>query len=98
MTLGFQDIIDITIDSIAGYSEEMYSASWFNNIEHSIYVAIIQNNRFILDQFKPYQIQAMKELIQMNNWICYDYDISMPVVRPLDYIMMDKVAIKHGAD
>lgn len=98
MTLGFQDIIDITIDSISAYSEQVYCASWISNIEHSIYMAIIQNDRKILNWFKPYQIGAMKELISMNRWISFDSDISMPIVKPLDYIMMDKVAIKHGAD
>jgi len=98
MTLDFQDIVDITIDAISDYSESTYSASWLNDIENIMYIAIVQNNRSILNYFKPYQVAAMKQLLQQKYWIIYDNDIGLPCVKPLDYIFKDKVAMKHGAD
>jgi hypothetical protein len=96
--MGFQDLVDITIDSIRDYSENNFSASWMENIQNIIYVALVQNDRNILNYFKPYQTTAMRELLGMGYWIYWDEDINVPVVRPLSYIFKDKVAIKHGAD
>lgn len=98
MNLGFQDLIDISIDTIEQYSELYYAAKWTNGIEMQVYNGLITNNRIVLNVFKPYQIQAMKALLAMGYWIVYDDDIMMPCVRSLDYIFEDKVAVKHGAD
>jgi hypothetical protein len=98
MTLGFQDLVDITIDAISDYSESAFSASWLSDIENIIYIAIVQNDLRVLNYFKPYQVFAMKELLARKYWIYYEHDIDMPCVRPLDYIFKDKIAIKNGSD
>jgi hypothetical protein len=98
MTMDFQDTVDITIDAMQDYSQEIYAASWLVNLEKIIYFAIVQNNRNVLNYFKPYQVAAMRELIDKRYWVVFDTDISFPVVKPLDYIFADNTPIKNGAD
>jgi hypothetical protein len=98
MTIGFQDKVDISVDAIKQFSEELYAASWLNNVEHIVYCAIMTNDRNVLNFFRPYQVSAMKDLIAQKYWIMYDADIELPVVRMLDQVIADKIPIKNGAD
>lgn len=98
MILGFQDKIDIAIDAISNYSNDMWSATWLDQIEYQIYNAIVINDRTILSYFKPYQISVMRNLIENNIWIYYDKDINCPVAKNLDFIFKDKFPIRNGAD
>lgn len=97
MTLSFQDLIDITIDSIQNYSESHYSSEWHYNIEEKIYLAIKNNDRNILNSFNPYQLNAMIELINKNYWIYYDNDINHPVIRQIP-LFDDRIPLKNGSD
>lgn len=95
-------LYDIAVDAISQYSEDHMSAYWFLNIEDHILKSVLENNSYVLNSFRPYQLTVMRELIHRNLWIKWCEVKSRPVLSsdPIQkyYGIDDTRPIPQGAD
>jgi len=95
-------LYDVAVDAISDYSEDHMSAYWFINIENHILRCILENDKYILSYFKPYQITVLRELIHRNMWIKWSTKEGKPVLSsdPIHAIrgFDDSKPIPSGAD
>ncbi len=73
-------LYEITVDGISKYSEDHMSAYWFNNIEYHVLRGILENDRYITDYFRGYQLNAMRDLISRGLWV--KWSECKPVLSP----------------
>lgn len=95
-------LFDVTVDAISQYSEDHTSAYWFINIEDSVLRGIIENDPYMMNHFRPYQITVMRELIHRNLWVKWCPDTCKPILSsdPLQKYrgQDDSKPIPQGAD
>lgn len=95
-------LYDVTVDAISQYSEDLMSAYWFINIEHTVLRGIVENDSYIINFFRPYQLTAMRELIHRKLWVKWSDKDGRPVLSPDPLYAIqgwdDTVPIPNGAD
>lgn len=95
-------LFDVAVDAISEYSENHMSAHWFINIENTVLRGIMENDKYMMNYFREYQITVMRELIHRNLWVKWCEKKGAPVLSP-DPIHKyrgfdDKRPISQGAD
>jgi hypothetical protein len=60
--------LQIVEDAIHWYSEFFYSASWYMDIEYDLLEKFKTNHKY-LQNFRQYQLDAMKKLYDNNLWV-----------------------------
>lgn len=73
-------LYEVTVDAISKYSEDLMSAYWFINIEHTILRGIIENDPRVLNFFRDYEVTVMRELIHRNLWVRWCSDACKPIL------------------
>ena len=85
-------LYDVTVDAISQYSEDLLSAYWFINIENTVLCGIMENDPYMMNYFRPYQLTVMRELIHRNLWVKWCSDSCKPV------LSSDPLQNYHGHD
>lgn len=95
-------LYDITKHSISLYSEDMYCASWYTNIEQIVLCSILENKKSVIEYFHDYQLSAMRDLIQRGLWVKWSEKEGRVVLSPdLIYQLTcwdDSRPIPNGSD
>ena len=73
-------LFEITVDAISQYSEDHTAAYWFINIENGVLKKIMENDPYILNYFRDYQLSAMRELIKRELWVKWSDQDGRPVL------------------